>query len=367
MARDVMAVRLHLSQIRVLEVLEDTPGVLVVKVESTVRRLRCPHCGFGCGGVHDRHDKQVRDLEVSGRRRFSCGNCGERFMADHRAFEGRLIARLVRRLVADVKVMTVAAAARRHKLSWHVVMALVRSWSELVAEHRRNRRCRVLLVDETSMRRRHRHVTVIVSGDTGRTLAMVPHRTAAPLLSAGSSPPRGAAGVEASRWWSQTARAPTSPPSMPTSATHAMCWTALMSPDGSQPGSQQCAATSSAASPQAANPPSSPRCSEPDSLCCAEPTPSQTPTGPASSPSSATTHGSDRAGRPCNSSTAYTSRRRPPRCPRSARPVLRPLRDRRAARVSRHRRHHHRLVRRDPRLALHRPGLQRQNRGHQHS
>ena len=169
MARDVMSVRLHLPQIRVRGVVEDTPSVLVVRVESTLRRLRCPHCGCGCRGVHDRRDKKVRDLEVSGRpttlvwsrRRMRCGNCGERFLEDHHAFEGCLTARLARRLVADVKVMTVAAAARRHKLSWHVVMALARDWSELVAEHRRSRRCRVLLVDETSMRRRHRYVTVI--------------------------------------------------------------------------------------------------------------------------------------------------------------------------------------------------------------
>ena len=51
--------------------------------------------------------------------------------------------------------------------------------------------------------------------------------------------------------------------------------------------------------------------------------------------------------------------------PRSARTVLRPLPDRRAARVPRHRRHVHRMVRRDPQLALCRPPLQRQNRGHQ--
>ena len=60
-------------------------------------------------------------------------------------------------------------------------MALVRCWAELVAEHRRGRRCRGLLVDETSMRRRHRYVRVIVNGDTGKTLAMVPHRSAAAL------------------------------------------------------------------------------------------------------------------------------------------------------------------------------------------
>ena len=46
MACDVMTVRLHLPQIRVLEVLEDTPGALRVSVESTLLRLRCPQCGF---------------------------------------------------------------------------------------------------------------------------------------------------------------------------------------------------------------------------------------------------------------------------------------------------------------------------------
>ena len=187
MACDVMAVRLHLPQIRVLEVLEDTPGALVVSVESTFRRLRCPQCGFKCHRVHDRRDKKIRDLEVSGRRtvlvwsrrRMVCDNCDSRFLEDHPAFEGALTARLSRRLVADAKVMTFSAAARRHGVHWHGVRALVDTWSALVAERRRSRRCSVLLVDETSMRKRHRYVTVIVNGDTGRTLAMVEHRSSA--------------------------------------------------------------------------------------------------------------------------------------------------------------------------------------------
>ena len=54
MASDVMAVRLHLPQMRVLEVVEDTPARLVVGVESTLRGLRCPNCGFKCRSVHDR-------------------------------------------------------------------------------------------------------------------------------------------------------------------------------------------------------------------------------------------------------------------------------------------------------------------------
>ncbi len=189
MASDVMAVRLHLPQIRVLEVVEDAPGALRVSVESTFRRLRCAQCGFRCHRVHDRRDKKIRDLEVSGRRtvlvwsrrRMVCDNCDSRFLEDHPAFEGALTGRLARRLVADAKVMTFSAAARRHGVHWHGVRALVDVWSALVAERRRSRRCSVLLVDETSMRKRHRYVTVIVNGDTGRTLAMVEHRNAAAL------------------------------------------------------------------------------------------------------------------------------------------------------------------------------------------
>ena len=189
MACDAMTVRLHLPQIRVLEVLADEPGRLEVAVESTSGRLRCPQCGFRCRRVHDRRVKRVRDLEVSGRRtvlvwqrrRMSCDNCGSRFLEDHPAFEGAVTARLARRIVADAKVMTFRAVARRHRIGWHQIRDLVDAWSALVAERRHSRSCRVLLVDETSMRRRHRYVTVIVSGDTGRTLATVPHRSSAAL------------------------------------------------------------------------------------------------------------------------------------------------------------------------------------------
>ena len=77
--------------------------------------------------------------------------------------------------------MTLRAAARRHGLGWHLINGVVKAWSAALAEHRRSRRCAVLLVDETSMRKRHRYVTVIVNGDTGKTLAMVQHRSSAAL------------------------------------------------------------------------------------------------------------------------------------------------------------------------------------------
>ena len=189
MASDVMSVRLWLPRIKVEGIVVDAPEQLVVRVCSTVRRPGCPDCGVPSGKVHDRRDNKIRDLEVSGRpvtlvwdrRRLVWVRCGRRFVEDHRAFEGSVTARLARRLVADARAMTVNAAAKRHKVGWKLVNALVVAWAELVGDHRRRRRCRVLGVDETSIRKRHRYVTVIVNGDTGEVLAMVPHRDAQAL------------------------------------------------------------------------------------------------------------------------------------------------------------------------------------------
>ena len=103
------------------------------------------------------------------------------FWVDHDEFDGRLTRRLAHRLVVDAQVMPIRAVARRHLVSWAQVMTLLRAWSPLIAARRRSQRCEVLLVDETSMRKRHRYVTVIVNGDTGHTLAMVEHRSSAGL------------------------------------------------------------------------------------------------------------------------------------------------------------------------------------------
>ena len=56
-------------------------------------------------------------------------------------------------------------------------MGLVSAEAARVAERRRARPCRVLLVDETSIRRRHRYVTVVACGESGKVLAMIPGRT----------------------------------------------------------------------------------------------------------------------------------------------------------------------------------------------
>jgi transposase len=55
-------------------------------------------------------------------------------------------------------------------------MALVGEWSQRLQANRRKKRCRTLLVNETSLRRGHRYVTVVSNAETGEVLGVVKHR-----------------------------------------------------------------------------------------------------------------------------------------------------------------------------------------------
>jgi len=188
-----MSIRLHLRRIRVLAVVVDVVERLIVEIADTRRVVRCGLCGFTTAKVHDRRRYRVHDLPTQGRettlmwirRRFTCGNCQERFLEDHPEIVlGRrthVTRRLARQLVKDVQAMSIREVARRYGLPWHYLMTMTLRWSELIATERRRRRCRVLLIDETSLRRGHRYVTVLINGDTGETLGIVRHRNAAAL------------------------------------------------------------------------------------------------------------------------------------------------------------------------------------------
>ena len=194
MSPDAMTIRLHLRRMRVLEVAVDAPERLEVVVEDARSVVRCSHCGFRTRAVHDRRRVRVTDLTCGGRpttlvwlrRRFRCGECGERFLeACHPEFVRNRITwvtrRVARTLVRDVNQLSIRELSRRWALGWHFIMALVAGWSQHVVRERRRRRCRVLLVDETSLRRRHRYVTVLINGETGEGLGVVKHRDAKAL------------------------------------------------------------------------------------------------------------------------------------------------------------------------------------------
>jgi transposase len=184
-----MTVRLHLRRLRVVEVVRDDGAELVVEVVDTQSVKHCPACGTRTARVHETRRRRVRDLPSLGRpttlvvqvRRFECPECDGRFTPTHPELAGKMTRRLARSLVADVRKLTVRELARRHRLGWHLIMGVVRAWAETIAAQRRAERCRVLMVDETSLRRGHRYVTVLLNGETGQVLAIVKHRDAKAL------------------------------------------------------------------------------------------------------------------------------------------------------------------------------------------
>jgi transposase len=184
-----MTVRLKLKRIRVVEVVTDAAERLEVVVVDLRSVVTCPFCGLKTSKVHDTRQVRIKDLPVLGarttliwiRRRFSCDGCGRRHLEDHPAFEAKMTRRLARAIVADARQLSITEISRRYGFSWSTVMALVSTWSERVAAHRRKQRCRVLLIDETSLRRRHRYVTVLVNAETGEALGVVEHRSAKAL------------------------------------------------------------------------------------------------------------------------------------------------------------------------------------------
>ena len=186
-ALDAMTIRLHLRAVRVLAVIEDLPESLVVAVVAIANVIRCSACGHKTARVHATRKVNIADLAVSGRpvtlvwhrRRFRCQRCRTTTTESHPFFVDRMTKRLARAVVADARDMTVAAVARRHGLSWHRVMKLVLAEGELLARARRRRPCRVLLVDEKSMRKgRGQFSTILTDGDRGRVIAVLKGRSA---------------------------------------------------------------------------------------------------------------------------------------------------------------------------------------------
>jgi transposase len=180
-----MTLRLHLQAIQVLEVLADLPERVEVAVAAIRGWVRCHRCGEKTRRVHQTKKVKIRDLAISGRpttlvwhrRRFRCC-CGATTTETHPAFEGKLTVRLARQVVADVAVMTVAAAARRHGLSWWKTMQLVAEWGARLIEHRRRLRVRVLLIDEKAIRKGHNSFsTILTCGETGTVIAVLDGRS----------------------------------------------------------------------------------------------------------------------------------------------------------------------------------------------
>ncbi len=231
-----------------------------------------------------------------------------------------------------------------------------------IQTQRRKQSCRVLLIDETSIRKRHRYVTVILNGDTGELLDMIEGRSKAALSRFF---------IEQGPRWCHSVRTVVTDGSHSYRAAihrylpgarhvldrfHAVRWFAQgltlvrrelqrRQPPGVKPAVRTGPVPRPVRSPEKTRPPY--RLGP------------QTPRPAIRRPSAS----SGRLGRSTRALQPLSGRR-PPRRPRRSPTLRRPLRNRPDSRVPQHRGHHPQLVRRNPQLAP-QPPFQRTPRRHQ--
>lgn len=187
---DSMRVRLHVPGVKVLEVLEDTPSVLVIAVAVIGSWVRCAACGHKTRRVHQTKATRVRDCPAFGRpvtlvwqrRRFRCGRCGTTTTEGCAQFERGLTLRFRRVLYSEVIASTVNKVRKTHGLAWSVVMALVTERVSVLAAQRRRRLARVVCIDEKRLTKGHGPFsTMIYDGERGCVIDVIDGRSAESL------------------------------------------------------------------------------------------------------------------------------------------------------------------------------------------
>ncbi len=176
MTPDSMTVRLHLHRICVVEVVTDLPERLEVLV-------RYPYCGLRTTKVHETRRVRVKDVPRGVqkvtllwlRRRFACENCGERHTESHRQSPASSPS------VWAPPSSPTAATCRSPRSPAATGSAGTQPWPSCAPTRRASpsaggRAGAGSCCDETSLRRRHRYVTVLFDAESGEVLGIIRHR-----------------------------------------------------------------------------------------------------------------------------------------------------------------------------------------------
>ena len=166
---------------------------LALKEESvTVRvdlepgaELICPECGRVCPGYDHRPRRwrhldtlQFRTILAADLPRVRCPEHGVRQIRVPWAEPGSGFTALFEALILDwLREASIAAVARRMRLSWSAIDGVMKRAVERGLARREAPAPRRISVDETSFRKRHDYVTVVSDQNTGNVLHVADDRT----------------------------------------------------------------------------------------------------------------------------------------------------------------------------------------------
>ncbi len=151
----------------------------------------CHGCGQRASGVHSWTRRKVRDLNLATARlwitcqyrKIFCAHCQGIHIEDLELFHPylRVTTRLARYIYQLCQLMTVSDVARHLGLNWKTVKAIDKSYLERDYGQPDLSGLRILAVDEISVRKGHRYLTVVLDYLSGRVVFVGKDRKAKTL------------------------------------------------------------------------------------------------------------------------------------------------------------------------------------------
>lgn len=154
-------------------------GRVDIRLERKERRFRCGRCGQVWSVPHDEYEVCVQDLRMTGRvvylhflkGRVRC--CGKEPEVEHLGWVGkndRQTIRLKWAIYEECKQMSVSAVAGRHRLSWGTVKEIDKEMIDGRLKDRDLSGLRRLAIDEVSLTKGQRYLTVVTDLDERRVV-----------------------------------------------------------------------------------------------------------------------------------------------------------------------------------------------------
>jgi transposase len=174
------------------QLVNDTASEAVIHVVPDKRfQPVCHLCGNKVSAVHSRTQRSVRDLNLASTkiwlrceyRKLFCANCQRISIEELGLFHPYL--RVTRRLAAYIhqlcKMMTVAEVARHVQLDWKTVKEIDKQYLEAQYGQPNYDGLRIIAVDEISIRKGHKYLTVVLNFETGHVIYIAKNRKAKTL------------------------------------------------------------------------------------------------------------------------------------------------------------------------------------------